>query len=86
MSARDRSHDERVPEGLKKSSSTESSLTLRSGQRAVPESSHSDLAVGKVIFHGWNFSPVDLAIGQDRRKRGPGTFMFTIGLYSLFDQ
>ena len=48
--------------------------------------SHSDVAGGKVIFHGWNFSPVDLAIGQDRRKRGPGTFMFTIGLYSLFDQ
>ena len=59
------------------------------GQLAVPESSRSGVAVGKVIFHSahaGNFSPVDLAIGQDRRKQGPGTFKFTIGLYSLFDQ
>ncbi len=59
------------------------------GKRVIPEGPGGDCADAKVDFHrahGWYFSPVDLAIGQDRRKRGLGAFMFTIEPDSPFDQ
>jgi len=40
-----------------------------------------DRTDAKVSFHSaheWYFSPVDSAIGQDRRKRGLGAFIITI--------
>ena len=63
--------------------------SMLSGQRVVQEVSRSGCADIKVNFrcvHVWYFSPVDLAIGQDRRKRGLDTFKNTIEHDSPFDQ
>jgi hypothetical protein len=59
------------------------------GQRAVQEVSRGEFAEVKVnvhCAHVWYFSPVDLAIGQDRRKRGLGAFKNTIERAWLFNQ
>ena len=62
---------------------------ISSVRRDVPEFSRRDCTDAKVNFycgHGRYFSPVDLTIGQDRRKRGLGAFKNTIEPHSLFDQ
>jgi hypothetical protein len=63
--------------------------TTESDERAIHDAHRSDCLEVKVHFdlaHARCLSTVDLAIGQDRRKRGLGAFMITIEPDTPFEQ